>query len=150
MPVRPFLITTADMSTFAHIDMRTGIEAVVFDFGGVLTLPPLDRHIENLRILCGLDRPMFERQYRLQRSEYDRGTIDSRQYWSRVVDSSGKVVEMEILRALFEGDVAGWTRINQPVLDWARHWSSRASAGSAGRGAGPCSPGSSRRNRPRC
>jgi putative hydrolase of the HAD superfamily len=99
--------------------MSTQIEAVVFDFGGVLTLQPMDHHVESLRALCGLDRTTFDAQYRRQRSDYDRGTIDSREYWSRVLDSRGKPVDPRILRSLFEEDTAGWTRINEAVLNWA-------------------------------
>ena len=108
-----------DMSTLAHTLMNTEIEAVVFDFGGVLTLQPLDSHLENLRALCRLDRSTFAVQYKRQRGDYDRGTIDSREYWSRVMDSGGMHVDPGILRSLFEEDVAGWTRVNEPVLNWA-------------------------------
>ena len=107
------------MSTLAHKVMSAEIEAVVFDFGGVLTLQPLDRHVESLRALCGLDRSTFDLEYKRQRSDYDRGTIDSRQYWSRVMDSRGNPVDTEVLRSLFEEDTAGWTRINDQVLSWA-------------------------------
>jgi putative hydrolase of the HAD superfamily len=96
------------------------VSAVVFDFGGVLTLPPLDHHVENLCTLCGLERQVFEREYRHQRTDYDRGVIDSREYWSRVVNSTGKILQAETYQALFEGDAAAWTRINQSVLDWAK------------------------------
>lgn len=99
--------------------MNSGIEAVVFDFGGVLTLQPLDSHVESLRALCGLNRSTFDLEYRRQRSDYDRGTIDSREYWSRVMDSGAGHVDPEVLRCLFEEDTAGWTRINDQVLNWA-------------------------------
>jgi len=108
-----------DMSTFAHTVMNTEIEAVVFDFGGVLTLQPLDSQVENLRALCGLDRSTFDLEYRRRRPDYDRGTIDSRQYWSRVVDSGTESVSPELMRCLFEEDTAGWTRINDQMLNWA-------------------------------
>jgi len=115
------LNSSARMSTLAHTVMRTQIEAVVFDFGGVLTLQPLDSHLESIRALCGLDRPTFELEYRRQRRDYDRGIIDSREYWSRVIDSGGKSVDPAVLRSLYEEDVASWTRVNEPVLNWAFH-----------------------------
>ncbi len=113
--------SSADMSTLAHTIMSAEIGAVVFDFGGVLTLPPPDHHSERLRKLCGLDRPAFSAVYKRQRSDYDRGTIDSQEYWSRVMDSKGKPVDPGVLRSLFEEDLAGWTRINEAVLSWAYH-----------------------------
>ena len=97
------------------------MEAVVFDFGGVLTLAPPEDHVETLRNLCGLDRATFEREYRRQRVDYDRGAIDSREYWARIVDSNGRPPEPQILRSLFQADVEGWTRVNRPVLEWAAH-----------------------------
>jgi putative hydrolase of the HAD superfamily len=115
------LNSSARMSTLAHTVMRIQIEAVVFDFGGVLTLQPLDSHLESIRALCGLDRPTFELEYRRQRRDYDRGIIDSREYWSRVMDSGGKSVDSAVLRSLYEEDVASWTRVNEPVLNWAFH-----------------------------
>jgi putative hydrolase of the HAD superfamily len=107
------------MRTLTRTFMSKKIEAVVFDFGGVLTLQPLDRHVEKLRELCGLDGPTFTAEYRRQRRDYDRGIIDSRDYWSRIIDSGGKPVDSKILQALFEEDTASWTRINGAVLDWA-------------------------------
>jgi putative hydrolase of the HAD superfamily len=115
------LNSSADMSTLAHTIMSAEIEAVVFDFGGVLTLQPLDRHLESLRALCGLDRPAFVAEYRRQRPDYDRGVIDSREYWSRIMDSRGKPVDPGILSSLFEADQVAWTRINEAVLSWAFH-----------------------------
>jgi len=79
--------------------MSVDIEAVVFDFGGVLTQQPLDSHRDKLRALCGLDPSVFTSEYRRQRPAYDRGA--------------------EILRSLFEEDVASWTRVNEAVLNWA-------------------------------
>ena len=108
-----------DMSTFAHTVMSVQIEAVVFDFGGVLAWQPPDGHPESLRKICGLDRSIFDLEYRRQRPDYDRGAIDSREYWSRIMDSRGKPVEPGTLQSLFEVDTAGWTRINDQMLNWA-------------------------------
>jgi putative hydrolase of the HAD superfamily len=101
--------------------MRNQIEAVVFDFGGVLTLQPLPRHVEKLRKLCGLDGPAFTVEYSRQRRDYDRGKINSREYWSRIIDPGKNPVDPKIFRALFEEDTASWTRINEAVLNWAFH-----------------------------
>ena len=99
--------------------MSVHIEAVVFDFGGVLTLQPLDSHREKLRALCGLDPSVFASEYGRQRPPYDRGAIDSREYWSRVMDSRAEPADPGILRSLFEADLASWTRVNDAMLSWA-------------------------------
>jgi len=112
------LNSSVDSSTLAHTIMSVDIEAVVFDFGGVLTQQPLDSHRDKLRALCGLDPSVFTSEYRRQRPAYDRGAIDSREYWSRVMDSRGEPADPEILRSLFEEDVASWTRVNEAVLNW--------------------------------
>jgi putative hydrolase of the HAD superfamily len=100
--------------------MHAEIEAVVFDFGNVLTLAPLEHHTAELQRLCEMDRPTFDLEYRRQRPDYDRGTIDGGEYWSRIMRSGGDVPTTEKIRALIEEDTAGWTRINEPVVAWAR------------------------------
>jgi putative hydrolase of the HAD superfamily len=113
------LNSPVDMSTLAHTVMSAEIEAIIFDFGGVLTLPPLGNHSERLRKICGMDRSTFDLEYRRQRRDYDRGAIDSREYWSRVMDSRRNPVEPRILQSLLEAEMAGWTRVNRQVLNWA-------------------------------
>ena len=100
--------------------MHTEIEAVVFDFGNVLSLAPLEHHTVRLQRLCEMDRPTFDLEYRRQRPDYDRGTIDGGEYWSRIMRSGGGVPTTEKIRALIEEDTAGWTRINEPVVAWAQ------------------------------
>jgi putative hydrolase of the HAD superfamily len=101
--------------------MQTEIEAVVFDFGNVLSFAPLEHHTAALQRLCELDRPTFNLEYRRQRPDYDRGTIDGREYWSRIMRSGGGIPTTEKVRALIEEDTAGWTRINEPVVTWAQN-----------------------------
>jgi putative hydrolase of the HAD superfamily len=100
--------------------MHAEIEAVVFDFGNVLTLAPLEHHTAELQRLCEMDRSTFDLQYRRQRPDYDRGTIDGGEYWSRIMSFGGGVPTTEKIRALIEEDTAGWTRINEPVVAWAQ------------------------------
>jgi putative hydrolase of the HAD superfamily len=99
--------------------MSKAIRAVVFDFGGVLTLPPTDRDLEKLRQLTGLDASTFVDRFASFRGAYDSGLLNSREYWARVIDSRGNPPDADRLKALFETDVAGWTRINEAVLQWA-------------------------------
>jgi putative hydrolase of the HAD superfamily len=99
--------------------MSTQTEAVVFDFGGVLTLQPSETHREKLRGMSGLQDPVFTERYNLQRGDYDRGVIDSGEYWTRVMDSARTSSDPHLLRNLFEEDTASWTRINDEVLRWA-------------------------------
>ena len=100
--------------------MNTEIEAVVFDFGNVLTLPPLEHEFAAMGKLCGLDRRTFDLEYTAQRREYDRGAIDGLRYWSLLMRSAGAVPSPELVRTLIEEDIAAWSRINEPVLTWAR------------------------------
>jgi putative hydrolase of the HAD superfamily len=100
--------------------MNAGIEAVVFDFGNVLTLPPLEHEFAAMMRLCGLERRTFDLEYTAQRGDYDRGTIDGSRYWSLVMRSAATPPSPELVRRLIEQDIVAWSRINEPVLAWAR------------------------------
>jgi len=96
------------------------IQAVVFDCGGVLTLPPPRREIAELAALCGLGRKRFLREWRRARPGYDRGTLEAAAYWAGVLAASGRSLEPTLLRELIQRDFATWSRADEAVLSWAR------------------------------
>ncbi len=93
--------------------------AVIFDFGNVLTLPPRPRDKARMQRVAGLEEVRFASRYRRHRREYDRGCLDGRGYWSRVLDSRAPADLEKRVEALVRMDFQSWTRINRPVLKWA-------------------------------
>lgn len=101
--------------------MRRQLQAVIFDFGGVLTLPPLREQTRELAALCGLEPRRFRRQWRRSRGEYDRGTVSARAYWTGILAAGGRELDGHLLEELVRRDFASWSKTNEPVLAWARH-----------------------------
>lgn len=97
-----------------------GLEAVIFDYGEVLSLHQDGRHRARLLSLSGLSNGRFWEAYRRIRPDYDRGAIDGMSYWSRVLALPGSSLDPGLLAELVREDVDSWSRINQEMLAWSR------------------------------
>ncbi len=91
------------------------IQAILFDFGKVLSLSPDPTAWARLRELTGLSEEALDESYWLFRDDYDAGALTGDVYWEKV---AGRPLPEETGRALKETDVALWTRMNEPMLDW--------------------------------
>ncbi len=92
-----------------------GIQAVVFDFGKVLSLPPNPQAWVQLQHLSGLSNDELQERYWALRDDYDAGALTGDEYWRRI---AGRSVSIDTLRALKDSDVALWTDMNVPMLRW--------------------------------
>jgi putative hydrolase of the HAD superfamily len=99
--------------------MKKAFEAVIFDFGNVLTFPPRECNLSAMQRISGLDRETLQREFRRHRPDYDRGVIEGSEYWSRVLVSGGAEADARRIRELIREDIESWTRINPSVLAWA-------------------------------
>ena len=99
--------------------MKKIIKAVIFDFGGVLSLQPDERKIQELCETCNLDRKRFEQVYRKNRHDFDRGTLTAAEYWSEILQAGG-VQSSSTAETCFHRDIELWTVINKQVLEWFR------------------------------
>jgi len=95
------------------------IDAVLFDYGLVLTGPPDPAAWERLKHVLQADEASFHAAYWKHRHDYDRGTLDSESYWRKVAADLGKPLNERQLAALIDADTALWTQPNQPMIDWA-------------------------------
>ena len=92
------------------------IEAVIFDYGGVLCRPPATSDIDRLAEPFGLPRDKFWRMYAGLRGPYDRGMIDAREYWRTMAQCAG-VLLSEAQYALLEAiDLEMWSGYNESML----------------------------------
>jgi putative hydrolase of the HAD superfamily len=96
------------------------LQAVVFDYGKVLSLPPTEEQWQRLSTRFGEAPQYFQQTYWRNREELDRGTLDNVAYWKKVGKDCGMVIcDAEALE-LIEQDNTQWTNVNSEMLDLAR------------------------------
>jgi putative hydrolase of the HAD superfamily len=99
----------------ATIRGMTAIHAVLFDFGKVLSKNPDPKAWSRLRELTGLSEDELHHRYWLDRDDYDAGLLTGDEYWSRITPQPPTP---DLLAALKATDLALWTDMNIPMLDW--------------------------------
>lgn len=96
------------------------IKAVLFDFGQVLSLSADPAVWEQMLTISGLSEADFHREYWVHRHDYDRDTLNRQTYWQAVASGSGTTFTPEQISALIAADVNLWSRLNQPMVEWAQ------------------------------
>jgi putative hydrolase of the HAD superfamily len=97
----------------------TPIDAVLFDYGQVLSGPPDAVAWARMRSVTGLDEDALHKGYWAFRHEYDRGTLTGRAYWHAVANHAGVEFDAAQVAALLDTDVALWTQLNVPMVEWS-------------------------------
>ena len=98
---------------------------IVFDYGGVLSLPQPDTDQAALAGLAGLPEAEFATGYWAYRAEYDRGDLSPVEYWSRV---AGRSVDAGDAADLDDADVRGWTHLNDATFGVVEQLAARGQA----------------------
>jgi putative hydrolase of the HAD superfamily len=88
------------------------LRAIVFDYGGVLTLPPTDQDWQVLAEIVGAPLATFDEEYWRNRNEYDMARFDSDTYWRNVARAYGRELTAEDVRKLISIDNQQWGRAN--------------------------------------
>jgi putative hydrolase of the HAD superfamily len=96
------------------------IQAVLFDYGMVLSGPPDPASWERMRSIADLSEEAFHTAYWVYRHDYDRDTLNARTYWPKVATYAGTSFTQEQIDALIAADIDLWTDINPPMLAWAQ------------------------------
>jgi len=96
------------------------VSVVLFDYGQVLSGPPNPSAWVVLRAVSGLDEARLHTAYWEFRHEYDRGALTGVEYWRAVAARAGVKFDSAQMLGLLAADVDLWTRMNQPMVDWAR------------------------------
>jgi len=94
------------------------IDAVIFDFGNVLTFPNDHSGILSLIREIPLEEGLFLSIYRKNRPPFDRGTISIEEYWDNVFKELSVKNPEKIIPQFIQKDTDDWTRINESVLKW--------------------------------
>lgn len=100
--------------------MKKKIRGMIFDFGGVLGLPQKDEARQGMMAAVGIDEKSFFQSYFGVRSEYDRGTISRREYWTEVLARLELEISEEIFETLVVVDEESWVSENDQMIDFIR------------------------------
>jgi putative hydrolase of the HAD superfamily len=96
------------------------INAVLFDYGLVLSAPPDPAAWARIRNLTNLSEELLHREYWAHRHAYDRGELTAEAYWNRAAAGAGIVLTPVQITQLISADTDLWSRINTPMLQWAQ------------------------------
>lgn len=99
--------------------MKQKIQGVLFDFGGVLTLPQNKDLFDAMVRYARISHEGFARSYAAHRFEFDRGVVDRHAYWRRVYEENQVSFNRKASDNLTLLDIKSWTAPNEPVIEWA-------------------------------
>ena len=95
-------------------------DAVIFDYGRVLSLTPSDAEMQRFAALVGVSEPPFFEIYSATRHDYDRGLTDFRQHWQAFCDAAGVKLGPAQVERIAEMETLMWLRVNQEAVALAR------------------------------
>ena len=93
------------------------LQAVVFDYGTVLSYSPTAEEWQRLALTAGRPLQEFRHDYWLYRDAYDRAACGATSYWQAV---ARRCLDARTLGKLIAFDNQQWTRVNPAMLDLSR------------------------------
>jgi putative hydrolase of the HAD superfamily len=94
------------------------LEAVIFDYGEVLSGPPDPQAHQNLLKIAGVAEEAFEKAYWAHRLDYDADILNGQTYWQTVARDTGVHFTAEQIGRLLEQDAIMWMNLNPAMLAW--------------------------------
>lgn len=101
------------------------IEAVVFDFGGVMTTSTMPMRVIELAEAKGIDWGVFKRGFDAHRLDYDAGRITLAEMYDLIWRDAGIAVDADTNAAFMEADDRSWCYRNERTLAWMKALKSR-------------------------
>jgi putative hydrolase of the HAD superfamily len=101
------------------VNQVSPIQAVILDYGEVISQPPDPAAIASMAGILELPVERFRTLYASLRHAYDRGDLEGNEYWTAIARDAGVDLSAGQAVRLREMDVAMWSRLNQSVLRWA-------------------------------
>lgn len=95
-------------------------DAVIFDYGRVLSLAPSTAALQEFAALVGVTEPPFFEIYSATRHNYDCGRADFRQHWQAFADATGVKLGPAQVERIAEMETLMWLRVNFEMLALAR------------------------------
>ena len=94
------------------------VEAVILDYGEVVSLPPDPDRLTELACCVGISPHKFRTLYPIDRLPYDAGLVEGNQYWLKFAAKAGVRLAPKKLPEIRRLDVAMWSPVNPIMLDW--------------------------------
>ena len=111
---------TATTQLDSDLKITTPIDAVLFDFGLVLSGPPNPAAWARMRAVTSLEEEALHREYWAHRHAYDRGTHTAAAYWQLVATGNDLSFSPAQVADLIAADIDLWTDLNVPMVEWAQ------------------------------
>lgn len=97
------------------------IEAVIFDYGGVISLPQRKDIIYGwAEKAVGMGEADLWKGYAAFRNGFDRGDYSGKEMYRRILTAAGKPFDDALLEELDRRDLDSWSFPNPETLAWAR------------------------------
>jgi putative hydrolase of the HAD superfamily len=93
------------------------VQAVLFDYGMVLSGPPDPTAWAHMRTILGLTEGLLYQGYWAHRHAYDRGDLTAQAFWN---NAAGTEISPAQLDQLIAADVQYWGQLNPPMVEWAQ------------------------------
>ena len=92
---------------------------VIFDYGGVISLPQAAADLDVIADLAGVDRDSepFWRAYYAHRDDLDRGSAGVAAYWRAIADDVGASWDDARVNELWAADFRSWLSINPGTIE---------------------------------
>jgi|BarGraIncu00222A_1022003.scaffolds.fasta_scaffold14794_2 putative hydrolase of the HAD superfamily len=95
-------------------------DAVLFDYGRVLSYAPSREELLDFAALTGVSESEFFELYSNTRDHYDRGHADYRQHWQRFAEVAGVHIPPPTVERMVAMESDMWTRLNPEMLELVR------------------------------
>ena len=94
------------------------IQAVIFDFGGVLCLHPDDLRWNRAAETAGIPAEEFKRAFWTNRIEYDAGRLSPVEYWQDLARRAGIRLDDGKIPVLIQREIELWNQYDPRVFAW--------------------------------
>jgi putative hydrolase of the HAD superfamily len=94
------------------------LQAVIFDYGEVLSGPPDPEAHRELLAISGVPEECFEKAYWAHRLDYDADILNGQTYWQTVARDTGVEFSAQQIVQLLEVDARMWGNLNPAMIAW--------------------------------
>jgi putative hydrolase of the HAD superfamily len=94
------------------------LQAVIFDYGEVLSGPPDPEAHRELLVIAGVPEEPFEKAYWVHRLDYDADILNGQTYWQTVARDTGANFTAQQIVQLLDVDARMWGNLNPAMIAW--------------------------------